>query len=94
VSKLIEWLNAFLEWVLEVVLWLPLQLYKLLCEGLVLVLQAIPVPDWMESAATAFGAIPSGVAYFLQAMEIPFGIAVVASAYTIRFLIRRIPFFG
>ena len=88
------WITTALEWLLAMVLWLPLKLYGLLCEGVVAVLNAIPVPSWLSNVSDAFGSIPPGVSWFLGVMQFGAGLAIIGSAYLIRFLIRRIPFFG
>ncbi|TCO81105.1 hypothetical protein EV699_110131 [Plasticicumulans lactativorans] len=42
----------------------------------------------------AFGQITSYIWWFLGFAQIGFGISVVASAYGLRFIIRRLPFIG
>jgi hypothetical protein len=68
-------------WILETILY-----------ALVLLLELIPVPSW----ATNVGSLnlPDGVAWFASAFELPFGAAVMTSAWIIRFLVRRIPVIG
>lgn len=89
-----KWFEDIVDWLLDIILWVPLKLFKLLCDGLLLVLQAIPVPEWMTDLSSNFGGLPAGVAFFLRALELPAGLAIVGSAYGVRFLIRRLPFFG
>jgi hypothetical protein len=75
-------------------LWLPRQIYKLLCEGLAGLVQAIPVPDFISAIPGYLSAVPSGVAFFLAAFQFETGMTIIISAYLLRFVIRRIPFIG
>lgn len=47
-----------------------------------------------SSISTALNTIPGSVWYFLNMFNFAQGITAVLSAYMVRFLIRRIPFFG
>lgn len=91
---MIGWFEDFMAWLLELLLWLPRKAYELLLEGLLQILNVIPVPDWLTDLSTNFAGLPAGVAFFLQALQLPTGLAIVGSAYLVRFLIRRLPFFG
>jgi hypothetical protein len=62
--------------------------------GLAAVLSAMPVPDWLSGATGAVANIPPGVAYLIGTMHIATGCGIMISAYTIRFLIRRLPVIG
>lgn len=81
IAWLLDEFKLLFQWVLE-------QIFSL---GVAL-LSAIPVPDWMASMGTL--QIPSSVAWFAQAFQLQAGAGIIASAYLIRFIIRRIPFFG
>lgn len=39
-----------------------------------------------------FSALPGGIWYFLHWAQIPIGFSILLTAYTTRFIIRRIPF--
>lgn len=91
---LIEYLKAILVWLLSFVGWAVVEVVKLVCAGLLTVIDAIPVPDWVWGAGAAFAALPNSVAYFSGALHLAEGITIVLGAYTIRFLIRRIPIIG
>lgn len=94
VEKLFDFLREQLQWLLDFLLWLPKRIFELLLDGLVAVLAVIPVPQWMTNLSTDFGALPAGVLFFLNAMEVPTGIGIFVSAYALRFLIRRLPWVG
>lgn len=82
------------EWLKDLLLWVPQKLWELLLDGLASVIEALPVPDWLASIASFGGSIPPGVGYFLHVMRVPEGLAMLLSAYVLRFLIRRIPVIG
>lgn len=91
---LIKYIKEVLDWLLGLVGWILIETFKLVCIGLAAILNAIPVPDWLAGAGNAVANIPPGVAYLIQTMHIGAGAAIMVSAYTIRFLIRRIPIIG
>lgn len=84
----------FKDWLRDLLLWVPKKIWELIVDGVVGVLEAIPVPSWLSSAEGVFDAIPDGVVYFAQALQLPAGLSMVLSAYALRFIIRRIPIIG
>lgn len=91
---LIQFLQSILTWFQTFIEGLPLYLMGPFFDGINAFLQWIPVPSFFTDAAGYIGALPPSVAYFLQGLNIGPGFTMIVSAYTIRFLIRRIPFFG
>jgi len=87
-----DWVDEVLQWLLDVLLWVPRKLYQLILEGLLTVFNAIPVPSWAEGLDLDW--IPAGMAYFLEPFNVAFGVTCITSAYLLRFLIRRIPVVG
>lgn len=85
---------SFLDWLRDMLLWAPRKVFEMLLTGLATVVNAIPVPSFIENAGSYFSALPSGVVYFTQAFQLPLGIGMMVSAYVLRFLIRRIPVIG
>lgn len=85
---------GFKDWLRDLLLWVPKKIWEWVLDGVAAVLEAIPVPSWLSSAGSVFDAIPDGVLYFAQALQLPAGLSMVISAYVIRFLIRRIPIIG
>lgn len=53
---------------------------------------AIPVPEWLTNVGVY--EIPPLVSWALNGINISAGVAIIASAYVIRFTIRRIPIIG
>lgn len=47
-----------------------------------------------SSLNSSFGGIGAGVWYFLDLFQVSTGVSAVVSAYTLRFMIRRIPVIG
>ena len=67
-------------------------IFEQLLLAFVVVLEAIPVPSWASNISTM--SVPSEMMYFINAFEIPYGAGVMASAWAIRFVIRRLPVIG
>lgn len=89
-----DMLAGFAEWLKEVLLWVPRKLWAELLDGLAAILSAIPVPDFVITAQSAFAGLPSGVVFFANKFAVPEILGMVIAAYVIRFLIRRIPVVG
>lgn len=87
-------LSAFSEWLVDVLLWVPLKLCELVLAGLSSLINGIPVPEWLSDLSYSAAALDPGVAFFLNMLQVPAGLAMLGSAYGIRFLIRRIPVIG
>lgn len=85
---------GFKDWLRDLLLWVPKKLWELFLDGVAAVLEAIPVPSWLSGAGAVFDAIPDGVIYFAQALQLPAGLSMVLGAYVLRFIIRRIPIIG
>ena len=91
-SALITFLGQILGFVVNFFEQLPLLLMGPFLDGVNAFLQALPVPSFFGSAAGFAAAIPPAAAFFLQGFQIVPGLTIVFSAYTIRFVIRRIFF--
>jgi hypothetical protein len=86
-QDLFAWLGTFL-------LDLPLYVLSLLLAGLAALINDIPAPGFFTDAAGWISSVPPLVAYVLQTMQIGTGMVIIVTAYTTRFLIRRIPLIG
>jgi len=93
-SFLIHFLSQILTWLMGFVTWALLQVLSLLLAGLSIVLNAIPVPDWMAGASAAVSNLPQMFIYLVSPLNLGAGVTIVCSAYGLRFLIRRIPIIG
>lgn len=79
-GNLMQMIQGFFLWIWESIL-----------SALVAVLSAIPVPSWMTSGTFS---LPDGVLWFAQALELDYAAGVMATAWTLRFFIRRLPIIG
>ncbi len=60
--------------------------------GSVVAFESLATPQFLSSVSQI--SMPSGVAFFADAFQLDSGLAIIVSAYTLRFLIRRIPIIG
>lgn len=93
-KNILRFFRDALEWVVEFVTWALVKVLSLIFEGVLFVLNAIPVPEFMTDLSTNIGGIDPGILYFAQPFQLGTGIAWIVSAYVLRFLIRRIPVIG
>ena len=91
---LINFLSDILVWLKDLLLWIPRKLTELILDGLAALIEAVPVPDWLNNAGNFLASIDPTVLYFLEAFQFAQGLTIVLAAYVIRFLIRRIPVIG
>lgn len=83
--------SCALEWIGDELQSFFLWCYDGLLSGFAVLLELIPVPDFLLMSNIQ---LPSGVAYFADAFMIPEGLQIIATAYTARFILRRIPGIG
>jgi hypothetical protein len=87
-------LSDFAKWLLDMVLWAPKKLWQSMLEGLSALIAAIPVPEFVSTAHSAFSSISGNVLFFAHFFAVKEGVAMVLGAYVLRFAIRRIPLVG
>lgn len=86
-------LSDFAEWLVDLIYDATQDLFAALLDALLAVLEAIPVPSWLD-VTDPFAAIDPGVVFFVDALQLPEGIAIILGAYVIRWIIRRLPVVG
>jgi len=91
---MLDYLEAFAQWLKDLLLWLPLKLWEMLLDGLASVIEALPVPDFLAAAQGLFSGVGGNVLYVLGLFAVPEGIGMIISALILRFIIRRIPLIG
>lgn len=91
---IVEYFNAAIDWFFELVQWLPKLLFAEILDALALVVEAIPVPGFIDTATGAFQSIPPTVLFFASKFALGEGVAMILAAYVLRFVIRRIPIIG
>ena len=69
-----------------------IETYESIVFGLSSLFDSIPSPEFLSNSEII--TIPSSITFFAEPMRLGFGLTIIVSAYTIRFLIRRIPFIG
>ncbi|PCI47125.1 MAG: hypothetical protein COA68_06485 [Oceanobacter sp.] len=84
-SCTLEWLRdefqAFGVWILDSIL-----------SSVASIFESIPAPDFMQNIGTIV--VPSSVTWILEAFQLDIGIGIIVSAYTARFILKRIPIIG
>lgn len=88
------WLLSILQEVLQFIADIPVAIAGWLYQALLNLISTSFIIGVIQNAAQIFSVIDPSVWYFLNIMQVPFGISVVTSAYLLRFLVRRIPFIG
>lgn len=71
---------------------LGLWFFEKILNGLAAVVESIPVPSWASNIGNLH--IPAEIGWFAEAFQLNNGVAILVSAYTLRFIIRRIPVIG
>lgn len=89
-----ELLGQLLEFLLDLLLWAPRQLWVIFLDGLASFLEWIPVPSFMEDLGSFFGDLDPAILYFVAPMQIGAGVTMILGAAVVRFIIRRIPVVG
>lgn len=87
-------INAALVWLVRSVLvkfFIFFALYFVTTEFIGVVLELLPDGSAINSSLSGIG---SGTWFFLETFAVDTGLAAVVSAYTTRFIIRRIPVIG
>ena len=83
--------SCALDWIGDELQAFFLWCYDGILSGLAALLEMIPVPDFLNSASIQ---LPPAVAFFADVLMLPEGLQVIATAYTARFILRRIPGIG
>jgi hypothetical protein len=87
-------IDTVLQWIKDFFTWLFQYIWAQILEALAAVINAIPVPDFVYQAQSAFSSLSGNVLFFAQKFAFGEGVAMILAAYAIRFLIRRIPIIG
>lgn len=94
IISLLTWLELLVDDVLTYLLLFPKYLFDIVSTSIVEFFEGIPVPDFMSSAGALFQGIPPDIVYYAGIFRVADGLAMVLSAYVLRFILRRIPFIG
>lgn len=87
-------LDEFAQWLKDTLLWIPRKLWAEMLEALSGLIDAIPVPDFINTASGYMHGIPSGILWTLNMFAVPEGMLMIGAALVLRFVLRRIPLIG
>lgn len=94
ISQFSEWIKGVIEQVVQFLLDTVISFFDWLWTGFLQMLDSLGIAEAVRNASSMFSFIPETVWYFANMAQISYGIGAVLGAFAIRFLIRRIPFFG
>ncbi|MEA1080768.1 hypothetical protein [Marinobacter qingdaonensis] len=86
-------IQKLIDALIDIVLWVPRQLFGLLVDGVELMLGWIPDIDIVD-LQSVFDGLGGQLLYFLTVFEFDYGITAMMTALIARFILRRIPFIG
>lgn len=91
-----EWydVGCGLGWLVDELKAIFLNIWLAILNGLAALLEYIPVPDFLQNLSSSQFQLPPSIMYFTGLFHIAEGIAIIVSAYIIRFIIRRLPIVG
>lgn len=69
-----------------------LWIYEKIILGVADLISQIPTPDFMQNIQSL--TLPPTAAYFAEPFQLLWGLGIFLTAFTVRFMIRRIPFIG
>jgi len=90
-------LAGFGDWLLTALLYVPRKIYELFTDSAIeLINAAFALCSSCDASGvnTALAAMPQAVMFILSWFKLGSGLTIIVSAYTVRFLIRRIPGVG
>ncbi|CAA0100613.1 Uncharacterised protein [BD1-7 clade bacterium] len=85
-------LGCYIDWVIEEIKLLFISFADQIMSSIAGVFESIPVPGFLQNIG-AFS-LSSDILYFTTLFQLPAGLSLVVSAYTARFILRRIPVIG
>lgn len=80
--------------IIDVLLYIPRRVWELVLKALSELLNAIPVPAWIDNIPSLFSGLPTGIPWAFWLFNVAAGIGIIVAAFILRFLIRRIPVIG
>ncbi len=89
-----EWYDpsCALAWIRDELQAVGVWMWNSVLSGAASVLEAIPVPDFMQNVGSH--TLPSSVSWAASAFQLDVGLGIIVSAYVARFILRRIPIIG
>lgn len=91
-GDLLSWLSSAFQQLVNFFEGLPLHILTALLSGLSALINWIPAPAFFSNLSGWIGSIPPLAAFLLSALQIGSLVTILVTAYTLRFVIRRIFF--
>jgi len=91
---LLAFINEVLKWLLDLVLWVPREIYAELMESVLGLLQELDTGEGVQLMSSSYGELDGFIRYVIAGLNLEYGLSILFGAYVIRFLIRRIPVIG
>tara|TARA_R110001583_G_scaffold27253_1_gene97623 strand:- start:744 stop:1007 length:264 start_codon:yes stop_codon:yes gene_type:complete len=86
-------IQKLIDALIDIVLWVPRQLFGLLVDAVELMLTWVPEIDIVD-LQNVFDGLGGQLLYFLTVFEFNYGMTAMMTALIARFILRRIPFIG
>jgi hypothetical protein len=84
--------SCALSWLAEEIKAIFIWIYDGILSAIATLFESIPVPDFLANLQSY--ELPSSIAWAANALNLPFGLGIIVTAYTARFILRRLPFIG
>ena len=81
-----------LKWIKDYFVWLWNKIWNGLLDTIANLLESLAVPSWVTEASAVVSALPPEVIWLLDPFEIGTGLAIIGSAYILRWQMKWIPF--
>ncbi len=85
-------MSDFLNWLSDEIKAIALSIFDKIMSALSSLINAIPAPSFLTDLQPVV--IPNDYAYFINTLNLDYGLTVVIAAFTLRFIVRRLPFIG
>lgn len=89
-----EYYDIFVEWLKDLLLWIPRKVFSEFLEQLAEIITGIPAPDFMLQAKSLLAQTPPAITWALDLAQFNWGISLCMSAFALRYTYSKIPFFG
>ena len=88
-----DWIDfpAWTQWLIDLLLWIPRQIFNLFMTGVEALYLAIPTPAWVSNLDINVGGLVEGLGWFMSVFQVPTVLSIVLSALLIRFMLRALP---
>lgn len=85
---------AFANYLLDLLIYIPQQIFALFGQGFVAFFNLIPIPSFISSMQSYVDFLSTTMGYFFILLRLNSVSVIIIGAYIVRFIIRRIPLVG